>query len=53
MVKQRNERFGVDCAAEKKAHEDIPTPAVLPGADAWSIGKVIQIDDTTGTQHSY
>jgi hypothetical protein len=53
MVKQRNERFGVDSAAKKKAREDIPTPAVLPGADAWSVGKVIQIDDTTGIQHSH
>ncbi|EGH74124.1 OBAP family protein [Pseudomonas syringae] len=53
MVMQRNKRFGVDSAAEKKAREDIPTPAVQLGADAWSNGKVIQIDDPTGTRHPH
>jgi hypothetical protein len=53
MVNQRNERFGVDSAAKKKAREDIPTEAVDPAADAWSRGKVIQIDDPTGTHNSH
>lgn len=53
MVMQRDKRFGVDSAAEKKAREDIPTPAVHPGADAWSNGTVIQINDSTGTRHSH
>lgn len=53
MVLQRNQRFGVDSAAEKKAREDIPTPPVQSGADAWSNGKVIQIDDPTGAEHAH
>ncbi|EPF65653.1 OBAP family protein [Pseudomonas syringae] len=53
MVKHRNERFGIDNAAKKKAREDIPTPAILPGADAWRQGKVIQIDDPSGAGHPH
>jgi hypothetical protein len=53
MVKQRDERFGIDGAAEKKAREDIPAPAILPGADAWRQGKVIQIDDPSGARHPH
>lgn len=53
LVLQRDKRFGVDSAAEKKAREDIPTPAVRSGADAWSDGKVIQINDPVSGQHSH
>ncbi len=53
MIKQRNERFGIDSAAKKKAREDIPMPAILPGADAWRQGKVIQIDDPSGERHPH
>jgi hypothetical protein len=53
MVMQRDQRFGVDSAAEKKAREDIPTPAIDPGADAWRQGKVIQINDPTGVKHPH
>ncbi|MCI8211451.1 hypothetical protein AUC61_18130 [Pseudomonas sp. S25] len=53
MVMQRNKRFGIDSAAEKKAREDIPAPSVQPGADAWSDGKVIQIDDPSSARHSH
>ena len=51
MVRQRDERFDIDSAAEEKARQDIPTPVVHPGADAWSRGKVIQTDDPTGIEH--
>ena len=53
MVNQRNERFGIYSAAKKKAREDIPTPAILSGADAWRQGKVIQIDDPSGARHPH
>jgi hypothetical protein len=53
MIKQRNERFGIDSAAKKKAREDIPMPAILPGADAWRQGKVIQIGDPSGARHPH
>ncbi len=45
MVRERDQRFGVDSAAQRKARSDIPAPQVLPGADAWKTGKVIQITD--------
>ena len=45
MVAQRNQRLNVDEAAKRKDRESIPAPAILPGADAWQSGKVIQIPD--------
>lgn len=49
MVKARDERMGVDSAAERQARKDITPQPVLPGADAWMNGKVIQLPDPTGT----
>ena len=45
MVAQRNQRLNVDEAAKRKDRESIAAPAILPGADAWQTGKVIQIPD--------
>jgi len=45
MVAQRNQRLNVDEAAKRKDRENIAAPAILPGADAWQTGKVIQIPD--------
>lgn len=53
LVKARDARFGIDSAAQKAARADIPTPAVAPGADAWSKGNVIQITDPTGSTHPH
>jgi hypothetical protein len=53
LVKARDARFGIDSTAEKAARADIPTPAVAPGADAWSKGNVIQITDPTGSTHPH
>ncbi len=53
MIADRDRRFGIDSAQKKKARADIPTPAVAPGADAWSQGKVFQITDPTHTPHQH
>ena len=52
LVSQRDQRLGISSAEEKANRADIPAPAVNPGADAWQKGKVIQLDDPTGQQHS-
>nr|WP_256672648.1 OBAP family protein [Pseudomonas sp. v388] len=49
MVKARDERMGLDSAAERESRKDIKPQPVLPGADAWTTGKVIQLSDPTGT----
>jgi hypothetical protein len=51
LVRQRDQRMGIDSAAEKRERADIPAPAVNPAADAWQQGKVIQLSDPTGQQH--
>lgn len=48
MVKQRNDRLGVDTNKKKLERADIQIPKVDPGADAWMHGKVFQISDPTG-----
>jgi hypothetical protein len=50
MVQERDRRFGVDTLERRRARADIETPAILPGADTWQQGKVVQIADPTG-QH--
>jgi len=49
MVKARDERMGLDSVAEREARKDIKPQPVLPGANAWMDGKVIQLPDPSGT----
>jgi len=53
LVQRRDARFGVDSAATRAARVDIPTAPIDPGADAWRTGKVIQIEDPTGSPHAH
>ncbi|MBD8595366.1 OBAP family protein [Pseudomonas sp. CFBP 8758] len=53
LVRERDKRFGVDSDSKKAARADIPAPAIDPGADAWSKGRVIQIQDPTGSRHAH
>ncbi len=53
MVAARDRRMGIDSEAVKRSRADIATPPVDPGADAWQKGNVVQIPDTTGSQHAY
>jgi hypothetical protein len=52
MVAQRDKRFDISSEEKKKDREDIPTPAIDPGADAWRQGRVVQLNDPTGTEHN-
>jgi hypothetical protein len=52
MVAQRDQRFGVSSEQKKQDRADIPTPAIDPGADAWRKGKVVQLSDPTGLEHT-
>jgi hypothetical protein len=53
MVKARDQRMGLDSVAERESRKDIKPQPVLPGADAWTTGKVIQLNDPTGTAHHH
>ncbi len=43
MVAERDQRFGVSSAENKKDRSDIDYPSIDPDADAWQKGVVIQI----------
>lgn len=47
LVADRDKRFGIDSHAGIFNRQDIVTPTVIPGADAWSTGTVFQIKDPT------
>jgi hypothetical protein len=51
MVAARDKRFDVSSEENKKNRADIPTPAIAPGADAWQKGRILQLQDPTGTEH--
>ncbi|MCD5994058.1 OBAP family protein [Pseudomonas sp. CDFA 602] len=48
MIKDRDARMGVDSEQKRESRKDITPEPVLPGANAWMQGKVIQIPDPTG-----
>lgn len=52
MVSERDHRFGISSEANRAERADILAPDPLPGADAWRNGKVIQMNDPTGTSHT-
>ena len=53
MVQARDERFGVNTAEKRKERADIKPPPIVPGADAWQHGKVVQFEDPTGSTHGH
>lgn len=51
MVAARDEPFGVSSESKRRNRADIPAPEIAPGADAWSRGRVLQLEDPTGAGH--
>ncbi|MGY6258167.1 OBAP family protein [Paraburkholderia caledonica] len=43
MVQDRDRRFKVSAAAEKKNRRDIGMPTLVPGANAWESGRTVQL----------
>jgi hypothetical protein len=43
LVDKRDQALGVSTAAKKAARADIPDTEILPGADAWQAGNVVQV----------
>ena len=43
LVEERDRALGVSSAAKQEARADISAPPILPGADAWQGGKVMQV----------
>jgi hypothetical protein len=53
MVSERDRRFNIDSNKKRKEREDIPAPAIVPGADAWQKGFTVQLTDPSGTGQSH
>ncbi len=51
LVSARDTRFGINTEERKSRRADIAEPAILPGADAWQQGQVVQIADPQGAGH--
>jgi hypothetical protein len=51
MVDERDRRIGIDSARKRADRQDIESPPIDPGADAWQRDLVIQIEDPTGSVH--
>jgi hypothetical protein len=49
MVAARDARLGVNSEDKRKRRSDIASPPIDSGADAWQQGRVIQIEDQTGS----
>jgi hypothetical protein len=43
MIQARDDRMGVDTAERRKAREDLPSPPVVEGANAWEHGEALQL----------
>jgi hypothetical protein len=43
LAEKRDKGLGVSSAAKQQARADIPDTEILPGADAWQRGEVIQL----------
>jgi hypothetical protein len=52
MVAARDKRFGIRSTDKRQARLGIEAPPVVPGADAWQSGQVIQLPDPTGASHA-
>ncbi|PYD81537.1 hypothetical protein CFR80_11110 [Komagataeibacter oboediens] len=44
LLDDRDRRFGVSTAGEKKNRADIPTPRIVPGANSWQGGTAMQVN---------
>lgn len=51
LLAKRDKRFGVRTSDKRKAREDLPVPAIDPGADAWQKGEVLQLEEPIRTGH--
>lgn len=43
MLEDRDKRFGVSAASERRNRSDIPAPQPAPGSDAWRSGRTVQL----------
>lgn len=55
LLADRDKRFDVSTAKNRENRADIPTPAILPGANAWQQGEIRQLDvtDKAGPMHTH
>ncbi|WP_017761093.1 OBAP family protein [Pseudacidovorax intermedius] len=48
LLKERDERLGIDSTRKRASRESLPLPPIAEGADAWQRGPPLQITDPTG-----
>ena len=53
MVKTRDQRLGIDSEEKRRNRANIAAPPIDPEANGWQHGKMIQIEDPTGSQHDF
>lgn len=51
LVEDRDARFKVSMADKRENRKDIPAPPVLPGADSWEKGEILQLPELTKHKH--
>jgi len=52
MIADRDRRFGTTSAEKRRQRDDISSPAIADGADAWQTGRTIQLADPTTNAHT-
>jgi hypothetical protein len=53
IISARDNKFEISSEEKRKDRADLPTPAIVEGANAWEKGRTVQIADPTGTEHSH
>ncbi len=46
LVHDRDRRLGVSSSRKRQKREDIPWPTVVPGANSWESGRIVQTSST-------
>ncbi|WP_266367287.1 OBAP family protein [Tellurirhabdus rosea] len=53
LVQDRDRRFGVSTPEKREQRRDIPNPPVIPGANSWEKGEIIQLPALSGKGHQH
>lgn len=53
LIAKRDKNFEISTEEKKKNRADIPDHKILPGADSWQDGKVIQLPSLTKHEHKH
>jgi hypothetical protein len=51
LLKERDERLGISSHEKRQQRAAIPTPSIVPGADSWRTGPVVQLPHLAASRH--